>query len=376
MAEEKSYLDIPDEEFLNEKEPPVPEEQPNEDKEEVIPPPPGLEPEGEEPQSEQAGSDENVGEQAEEPGEEASEDTEQAEAEPEGSAEEPTAEGEAEAEPESQQVDEQVMQAFETLFGQPFKANGKEVKIPSPEDAIRLIQQGLNYNLKMRAIKPIRTLKKTLEQIGIVNGDDINEEELNFLIELRQGKPEAIKKLMKEKEIDPIDFDLDDQTAEQYRPENYIPDEKALILDEVIDEIKTSPVFEKTVDVLERQFDDQSRQYFMENPEALKYLTQDLETGVFDQIHSIIETERALGRLNGVSDIDAYIAIANSPQFTGSDEKAEGTTERKPNPAVVKKKKAAGPTSKAPAESKVPKDVNPLAMSDEEFEKLIGQGLD
>jgi len=93
-----------------------------------------------------------------------------------------------------------------------------------------------------------------------------------------------------------------------------------------------------------------------------------------------------LGRLNGMSDIQAYKHVGDAldaegafnppPKSTG-----ETKTETKKPAKVVDakrnaKRKAAGPTKQSVSPKKAPLDgINPLALSDEEFEKMAAQNL-
>lgn len=61
----------------------------------------------------------------------------------------------------------------------PFKANGKEVEVKSVDDAITLMQMGANYQKKMAALKPNLKILKILENNGL-----LDEGKLSFLIDL------------------------------------------------------------------------------------------------------------------------------------------------------------------------------------------------
>lgn len=92
--------------------------------------------------------------------------------------------------------------AYEQITA-PFKANGREMKVESPEEAVRLMQQGANYVKKMQALKPHLKMVRMLENNGL-----LDEGRLNFLIDVSRKDPGAIKKLLKDANIDPMDLDL------------------------------------------------------------------------------------------------------------------------------------------------------------------------
>src|SRR5215207_849386 len=69
----------------------------------------------------------------------------------------------------------------------PFKANGREMSVTSPEEVRTLMQQGANYNKKMQGLKPHLALVKQLEQNNL-----LSDEKIGFLIDLSKKNPEAM----------------------------------------------------------------------------------------------------------------------------------------------------------------------------------------
>ena len=87
---------------------------------------------------------------------------------------------------------------------EPFKANGIDIKVNDPEDIVRLMQMGANYQKKMSQLKPHLKIIKMLE-----NNDLLKPEQLNNLIDVFKKDPKAIAKLVKESTLDPLDIDKD-----------------------------------------------------------------------------------------------------------------------------------------------------------------------
>lgn len=261
---------------------------------------------------------------------------------------------------------------YEKLL-KPFKANGKDIKVDSVEEAIQLMQMGANYNKKMGALKPNLKLLKMLENNGL-----LDESKLNYLIDLDKRNPEAIKHLIKESGIDPLDADFEQQTS--YKPKSYTVNDKEVELDSVLEEIQDTPTYSKTIDIVSNKWDSASRKLIVEHPQIIKIINEHMQTGVYAQIESVMEKERMLGRLNGMSDLEAYRVIGDrifasggTPQQSTSQEPQPVKSTPKPKPAdpkVVNRKRAAAPTKAAP-KSVVKEDFNPLSLSDDEFEKLV-----
>lgn len=262
----------------------------------------------------------------------------------------------------------------------PFKANGREVKVDSVDDAIALMQMGANYNKKMAALKPNLKLMKLLENNGL-----LDEGKLSFLIDLEKKNPQAINKLVKDAGINPLDLDAD--KAGEYQPKIHTVDDRQLALDTVLEDLQDSPAYARTLQVVSKEWDGQSKQVIAAEPQLLKVLHDHVASGVYDLISKEIERERMFGRLDGVSDIEAYKRVGDAIQARGGFNHLApaAAAQKKPaddKPVVVApkakpaddgklndKRRAAAPARGA-APSSVKADFNPLALSDEEFAKL------
>lgn len=256
----------------------------------------------------------------------------------------------------------------------PFKANGKMMNMESVDEAVQLMQMGANYAQKMSALKPNLKLMKMLE-----NNSLLDEAKLSFLIDLDKKHPDAIQKLVKDSGIDPLDVDTSEKTT--YKPNTYTVHDKEIELDSVLEEIQDTPSYSKTIDVVSNKWDEASRKIIVDNPSIIRVINDHMSNGIYDQIVTVMDKERALGRLTG-SDIEAYRRIGDqiyasggfvdqSPQQpTTQATKSTPKPKKQPDPKVTSRKKAAAPTKSAPSKSAPTENFNPLSLSDEEFEKL------
>lgn len=262
---------------------------------------------------------------------------------------------------------------YEKLL-RPFKANGKEVKVDSVDEAIQLMQMGANYTKKMAALKPGLKVLRVLEDNGLMD-----EGKLGFLIDLSKKNPDAINKLIKDSGIDPLDIDVNNST--EYKPSSYTVDDKELELDAVLEEISSTSAYSRTIDVVSNKWDVTSKKVLLSNPTIIRVINEHIEHGIYDQITSVIEKERMLGRLTGLSDLEAYKEIGDAlyaqGKFGVANQAPVAKKVVKPAPKVSEdptlkaRKKAAGLTQSKPTTSKVTEDFNPLALSDAEFEKYL-----
>lgn len=298
--------------------------------------------------------------------------------------------GEEEGEEEEDEVDEIIAseeespaidykEEYEKLFS-PFKANGRMMQIESVEDARTLMQMGANYNKKMAALKPNLKIVKMLENNGL-----LDENKISYLIDLNKNNPEAVKKLIKDSSIDVEELDLESEQA--YQPKSYAVDDsqldKELAIDEVLSSIKDTPTYHKTLDIIANKWDARSKQIIQDDPVIIEIINEHLQNGIYDQIHSVMERERMLGRLRGMSDIDAYKTVGDAlhkagkfgaPAPVNDAGKPDTVTKpsKTPDPKLVEKRKAAAITKGSVSQSKA-NAYNPLSMSDEEFEKIQPQ---
>lgn len=251
----------------------------------------------------------------------------------------------------------------------PLKASGREVNIDNIDELRTLAQMGIDYQKKMVALKPHKSVIKTLEKEGI------DSERLNYLIDLNKKNPDAIKQLLKDSGINPLEIDTEEDI--KYTPTNYKVDEFTVAMDDVIESISTSPKFTSTVEIVSKQWDNKSREVIANNPEYLVSLNEHVHNGVYEQIDTVLQKEKLLGRLKGMSDIDAYIQIGNYMQenklFINQ---AKSTTEivqpviqTKQEDLETKQKKLAASPTKAVAKSKPTNldSVDVLSMSESEF---------
>jgi len=261
-----------------------------------------------------------------------------------------------------------------------FKANGRDFKVDNVDDAIALMQMGANYNKKMAGLKPNLKLMKLLENNGL-----LSEEKLSFLIDLDKKNPEAINKLVKDSGIDPLDLTADKASA--YKPGNHTVTDQEMELDATLDELKDSPHYARTLEVVSSKWDGTSKQTIAAQPQILKVINGHMEMGIYDLVAAEVEREKTFGRLRGLSDLEAYRQVGDAIHARGGfDHLASKTkdTQTAPAPVVVTpkpkkeddpalkdKKLAASATKPAAPATAAAKDFNPLALSDAEFEKQV-----
>ncbi|XAG95348.1 tail tape measure protein [Erwinia phage MIF8] len=315
-------------------------------------------PEEEQPSPEPAEPGEAEGAQPEaQPGEESPE-------QPQEVPETQQAEQPATTAPESQEGEPDYKAFYSQVIGSPIKANGREILLEKPEDVISLIQMGANYHEKMKAIKPTRHLVKMLSDNGLTD-----EAELGFLIDLHKKNPQAIAKLIQDSKIDVMDFDT--EQAQEYKPEYQPVSEKELELRDILETHNADTGFQ-TMFKSVSGWDAQSQQMIADNPQLLSVFNTAKQTGMFDKVMAQLDRERMLGRMAGVTDLQAYAAIEQ--QILAASAVPATPAPVVPAPAKpdtsAAKKAAAPPRQVTTGKKPLPNPESLFSLSEEEFAKI------
>ena len=184
-----------------------------------------------------------------------------------------------------------------------FTANGKEVEgFKDPADLIRAQQALHGYSDKMKVIKEYKPFLKALEERGITADAD----KFNLAMSLIDGDPEAIKKVLKDKNIDPLELDLDDI---KYTAKNVLPSKAQMLIEETYEQAENLGVGDKFSRVINKDWDITSLKELVENSAVRNDLIQHLNDGTYDIVSDEIKRMELLdinGSLSGMSSIDKY----------------------------------------------------------------------
>lgn len=268
---------------------------------------------------------------------------------------------------------------YEELYKQimkPFKANGREIKLDSPEEAIKLMQMGANYTKKMQGLAPNLKILRMLEK-----NDLINEEKLEHLIDLSKGDKAAIAKFIKDQNIDPMDIDTD--KAINYRQGNHAVSDAEIEFKTVIEETTSTDTGQELIVHINSEWDQPSKNEIFKNPALIHILNQHKTDGVYDQISAEISKRKMLrdAQISSMPFLSAYELIGkqlseqgalkpqqqNQPVVQTQQVIATGTVPKKPKVSNSEQVKAASPSAKSSGKAK--QEFNPLTLSDEDFLK-------
>lgn len=259
---------------------------------------------------------------------------------------------------------------YNKIVKQPLKANGKSIQLRSPEEAIQLMQMGANYTKKMQAIAPY---KKTL--IMLENNGLLDEEKLSFLIDLDKRNPEAIKKLLKDANIDPMEIDTSEEPKYQ-SGRHRVSDEEAGFVS-TLNDLKQESDGAQTINLL-NSWDDKSKEMLWKDPTIMTAIHEQRHNGVFEVISAEVERRKALGQIPAeVPFLQAYHAVGHDMLRQKQQEVQQKVTKivKRKAPIVSNNEKARAAASTRTSQKQPKKFVNPLAMSDDEFLKQMENRL-
>lgn len=256
----------------------------------------------------------------------------------------------------------------------PFKANGKMITLNSPDELIQLAQMGANYTRKMQDIQPHRKVLQMLQNNGL-----LDEGKLSFLIDLDKKDPEAIKKLIKDTGMDPLDIDTSVEPA--YKEGNHRISDEDVAFTTALEDIKSTPNGIETIQVI-NQWDHASKDLLWKSPDLMAVIHSQRDNGIYDRIATEIDRRKTLGIIPAtVPFIQAYRVVGDELNNQGKfndlvkpipkNNQPIATRVVTPKPTVTNGTKASAASTTRSVTTSAKQLVNPLAMSDEDFLKQM-----
>jgi hypothetical protein len=288
----------------------------------------------------------------------------------------PKKEGTEETKPTGSAID---YEGFYKQIMTPFKANGKTIELKNPQEALQLMQMGANYTRKMQDIAPHRKVLMMLETNGL-----LDEGKLSYLIDLDKKNPDAIKKLVKDAGINPMDIDTEAEPA--YREGNHRVTDEEVAFHNHLDNLKSTDVGKETIRIIVNDWDQASKDALWKTPHVMELINQQRESGLYDQVATEINRQRTLGRIGPeVPFLQAYEHVGKAMEAAGAFSNLVQTPAPQaapvpvatrvaaPKPQVTNNDRAAAASQTKTVPKPATQIVNPLELSDEDFLKQMGQ---
>jgi len=196
----------------------------------------------------------------------------------------------------NEETKEEVTAAFKK-----FKANGQEFEFTQDEvneQFESVFGKAMDYTKKTQQLAPYRKMISAMEEEGIT------QEQFNTAIDAIKGDKDALRSIIKDKEIDT--FDLDTEEDFEYSPTDYGKNDQQLALEETVARISNDAEYSITTNVVDEQWDSSSRDVLANNPQMIEGLHNDIKTGVYDKVSPLAMKMKVLDG-NTKSDLDYYM---------------------------------------------------------------------
>lgn len=271
--------------------------------------------------------------------------------------------------------------AYEAVM-KPFKANGKMIELKTPEELIQLAQMGANYTRKLQELQPSKKLLMMLE-----NHDLLDEGKLSFLIDLSKKNPDAIKKLVKDSGLNPLEMDVEAES--NYQAGNHRVDDETVNFKTALDDLRSQPKGQESLVLMNSTWDQSSKEVLWKQPALMKIMHQQIESGVYGLIEAEVDRKRVLGQIpidapfldtykqvgDELAKSGAFDNLANPGGSTTGTKTPIAKTTAAQTPVVKNGAQATAAAATRTSAKAVSKIVNPLAVSDDEFLKSMEQRL-
>ena len=167
-----------------------------------------------------------------------------------------------------------------------FIANGKKTRgFTDPKKIIQSQQMAAGLGEKMAAFKPYRPFMNTLKEKGMLD----NPEKFNLAMQLLDGDPEALKKQLKEANIDPFEMDMENIN---YVPKNQVANNIEIALDDVMENATQHGVDSQIREIISNEWDDDSVIELLEDSQNSADLINHMSTGIYDIVQERMSDKR------------------------------------------------------------------------------------
>lgn len=231
-------------------------------------------------------------------------------------------------------------------------------------------KKGMNYTQKMQEIAPHRKNMNLMTEHGLTTDD------LNLLVEAKQGNKEALGRLMANAEIDPLEVEAEE--SKDYTPKNYAKEptniEMEQIKSTILSDTENAPVVENALQTMPEDM------YLMvsEDTRGMNSLYNDIKSGLYQQVMpEVIKQQSLYGKQEPT--LQTYLKVAEKLIGTGDKPTAQPEPKIKSVPKVNNeelntKRRSAAPNKtavNAKPKSLINEDLSKL--DDDEFEKAFQQ---
>lgn len=225
------------------------------------------------------------------------------------------------------------------FFSKPLQTTVGEITVNSKEELMQLLNTTMTAYKTLESMSPDRETLQLLKDNNLTNLNDIN-----HVLDIMSGNPDAIKKLILDKkvDIDLIDFDEDSE----YKPTERRVNHKQVEFTEVAEELKQTTEGQQTLQRVNAEWDDFSKEQLVNSPNNLRFLAQHIKDGSYDRIQNEVKRRKMLGTLSkSISTVQAYFTVGEELFGGRQPKQTKSTTDKSGRDRVGRQPKLVKPNS-------------------------------
>jgi len=233
-------------------------------------------------------------------------------------------------------------------------------------------KKGMNYTQKMQEIAPHR------KDMNLMSENNLTTDDLNLLIEAKNGNKEALGKLLANAKLDPLDVETEGK--EEYTPKDYSKEVPNVEMEQIKNTILSDTTNAPIVETALQSMPEDMYELVSANSNSMGALYKDVQQGVYQKVMpEVIKQQSLYGKTEPT--LQTYLKVAAKFGENKQEVKQPEPTKVVENKQELNtKRKNAGTTvqsKKTPKESFIKEDLD--GMSDEDFdkafEKMVGRSI-
>ena len=276
-----------------------------------------------------------------------------------------------ESEEEDQDTPEEVEDSVEPseldkLVGVPIEHQGKTITLNSVDEVLAMVKQSMSLSSQVKSMETHEPIIAMLEENELMDSS-----KLSMAIDLLNGNPDAIRKLIADKQISMDDIDSEEEN--KYQPSDKSLSQEKVKLSNTLKVLQQSQEGIQVINTI-ANWDEQSKNLLSKYPENLNHLEAHVKDGTFAQVMGEIERQKMLGQLPQSAPMaQAYQqvlgAMMQQQQQSQPEEKVVPATPNKPKKSKARAQSVSNATAAGSKPTYTAEDI--ANMTDEQVLKLF-----
>lgn len=181
------------------------------------------------------------------------------------------------------------LKGFENFYNEvtsEFTANGKKVRgFDDPKKIIEAQQMAAGFSDKMASFSKYKPFMNSIKDNGFLDNPD----RFNLAMQLLDGDQEAIKKHIKDLEIDPFEMDMENIN---YQSKNQVSSNLEMAYGDIMESAKANKVDAQVQEIINKGWDDNSVVELLEDPQSSADLINHISSGAYDVVQERIAEKK------------------------------------------------------------------------------------